>query len=165
MFAEVINSPLQPTEYYSQLKAQLPAGKSGAIVTFTGLVRDFNEAGHIDGISLEHYPGMTENAMLSLLTTAAQRFSLVSAGIVHRVGEVSNFEEIVWVGCAATHRKAAFDAAGYIMDMLKQSVPLWKKEIADGEATWVAPKASDDNAAMKWLGEDTSPLHVVKGER
>lgn len=163
MFADVIHSPLQPTEYYSQLKAQLPAGKSGAIVTFTGLVRDFNEAGYIDGISLEHYPGMTENAMLSLLTTAAERFSLVSAGIVHRVGEVSNFEEIVWVGCASMHRKAAFDAAGYIMDMLKQSVPLWKKEIADGTATWVTPKASDDDAALKWLCEEPSPLNTSNG--
>ena len=163
MFAEVIHSPLQPAAHYSKLKGELPAGKSGAIVTFTGLVRDFNEAGHIDGISLEHYPGMTENAMLSLLTTAAQRFSLVSAGIVHRVGEVSNSEEIVWVGCASMHRKAAFDAAGYIMDMLKQSVPLWKKEIADGTVKWVAPKASDDDAALKWLGQETSPLRAEKG--
>ncbi|WP_414827764.1 molybdenum cofactor biosynthesis protein MoaE [Alteromonas sp. H39] len=165
MFAEVVHSPLQPAEYYSKLKEALPAGKSGAIVTFTGLVRDFNEAGPIDGISLEHYPGMTENAMLAILTTATERFSLVSAGIVHRVGDVSNVEEIVWVGCASRHRNAAFDAAGFIMDMLKQSVPLWKKEIADGKAKWVAPKASDDDAALRWLSEADAPPSAMTGKK
>lgn len=155
MFAEVTQSPLDPAAHYASLKKTLPPGKCGAIVTFTGLVRDFNEAGGIDGIALEHYPGMTEKAMLTLLESAKERFSLLSAGIVHRVGEVKNHEEIVWVGCASAHRQAAFTAAGYIMDMLKQSVPLWKKEIVDGKARWVAAKASDDAAAMKWLQEES----------
>lgn len=151
MFAEIRHSSLRPDAHYAQLKSALPPGKSGAIVTFTGLVRDFNQDGGIEGISLEHYPGMTEKAMLALLTAAMERFTLESAGIVHRVGCIQNNEEIVWVGCASAHRQAAFSAACYIMDMLKQSVPLWKKELTAGKSQWVEAKASDEGAALKWL--------------
>lgn len=162
MFAEVTHSAVQPDLHYAQLKRELSPGKTGAIVTFTGLVRDFNAQGGIEGISLEHYPGMTEKAMMALLDSAAARFELASAGIVHRVGQVSNDEEIVWVGCASAHRQAAFDAAAFIMDMLKQSVPLWKKEIADGKAEWVPAKASDEHAALKWLQSDERPAGAPK---
>lgn len=149
MFAEVTDSALNEQQYTDRLRQA--ASNAGAIVTFTGLVRDYNTEGLIEGISLEHYPGMTESAMKKLLDDAAQRFNVLNAGIVHRVGFVANHQPIVWVGCAASHRQAAFDAAGFIMDMLKKSVPLWKKEHQNGTACWVAAKASDDEAAMQWL--------------
>ncbi|OFC70871.1 molybdenum cofactor biosynthesis protein MoaE [Alteromonas confluentis] len=151
MFAEVTDAALDEQAYNTRLKAK--ATNAGAIVTFTGLVRDYNNEGGIDGISLEHYPGMTEAAMMKLLEQAKMQFDLRSAGIVHRYGFVGNHEPIVWVGCAASHRKAAFEAAEFVMDMLKKSVPLWKKEHQDGDATWVAAKASDEEAAMKWLNQ------------
>jgi len=126
-------------------------GSVGAIVTFTGLVRDNNADGNILGIELEHYPGMTEQVLGDLVNQAIARFSLTSAGAVHRVGRLFNHEQIVWVGTAAPHRAAAFEGANYIMDMLKQSVPLWKKEFTLDTARWVDVKASDDKAAMFWL--------------
>ncbi|MCU7555817.1 molybdenum cofactor biosynthesis protein MoaE [Alteromonas sp. ASW11-19] len=155
MFASVTTSPLNAPTCYETFTAQLPAGETGAIVTFTGRVRDFNDTGALDGIELEHYPGMTENAMAKLLDEARERFSLIDAGVVHRVGHIANNEDIVWVGCAAMRRQAAFDAAAFIMDTLKQAVPLWKKEFAtNGEGAWVKPKASDTQAAMQWLKSD-----------
>ena len=154
MFALVQDADFDHGELYARLKQsadERASGNTGAIVTFTGLVRDFNNAGDIDGIELEHYPGMTEKALMKLVEQAVVRFSLNSAGALHRVGRIYNNEQIVWVGAAAQHRQAAFDAASFLMDMLKQSVPLWKKELKQGESIWVKPKASDDYAALKWL--------------
>ncbi|GMM72495.1 molybdenum cofactor biosynthesis protein MoaE [Alteromonas gracilis] len=154
MFALVQVEDFDQGELYVRLKQsadEKACGNTGAIVTFTGLVRDFNSAGDIDGIELEHYPGMTEKALMLLVEQAIDRFSLNSAGALHRVGRIYNNEQIVWVGAAAPHRQAAFDAASYLMDMLKQSVPLWKKEFKGARSEWVAAKASDDKAALKWM--------------
>ncbi len=151
MLAYVTTSPLAAQSCYEMFSGQLPHGETGAIVTFTGRTRDFNEHGALDGIELEHYPGMTENALAGLLRQAAERFSLIDAAVVHRVGRIANNEDIVWVGCAAMRRQAAFEAAAFIMDTLKQAVPLWKKEyVPGGESQWVQPKASDTEAAMQW---------------
>ena len=109
--------------------------------------------GNILGIELEHYPGMTEQALTDLVQQAITRFSLTSAGAVHRVGRLYNDEQIVWVGTAAPHRAAAFEGANFLMDMLKQSVPLWKKEFTRDDSRWVEVKASDDKAALAWLRE------------
>ena len=154
MFALVQDADFDHGELYARLKQsadERASGNTGAIVTFTGLVRDFNNAGDIDGIELEHYPGMTEKALMKLVEQAVVRFSLNSAGALHRVGRIYNNEQIVWVGAAAQHRQAAFDAASFLMDMLKQSVPLWKKEFKGDSSEWVAAKASDDKAALKWM--------------
>lgn len=154
MFALVQDADFDHGELYARLKQsadERASGNTGAIVTFTGLVRDFNNAGDIDGIELEHYPGMTEKALMELVEQAVVRFSLNSAGALHRVGRIYNNEQIVWVGAAAQHRQAAFDAASFLMDMLKQSVPLWKKEFKGDNSEWVAAKASDDKAALKWM--------------
>ncbi len=150
MFAHISTQDFNQQALYEALVAQSQP-MPGAIVTFTGLVRDFNASGPIEGMSLEHYPGMTEKALLSLLEQARERFGLAGAGAVHRVGRLENFEQIVWVGCSAAHRQDAFDAAAFVMDTLKQAVPLWKKEYQQGQARWVAPKASDEQAAMAWL--------------
>ena len=154
MFALVQVEDFDQGELYARLKHsadEKASGNTGAIVTFTGLVRDFNNAGDIDGIELEHYPGMTEKALMLLVEQASERFSLNSAGALHRVGRIYNNEQIVWVGAAAPHRQAAFDAASYLMDMLKQSVPLWKKEFKGDKSERVEAKASDDKAALKWM--------------
>jgi molybdopterin synthase catalytic subunit len=154
MFAEIQEASFNQDFLYQRLldnANKVSKGNSGAIVTFTGLVRDSNAAGTIEGIELEHYPGMTENALNTLVEQAISRFSLNAAGAVHRVGKLYNQDPIVWVGCAAPHRQAAFDAAVFLMDMLKQSVPLWKKEFSGDESNWVEAKTSDDKAALKWM--------------
>lgn len=153
MFAEIISADIDHNALYQRLWQDCAGHGVGAIVTFTGLVRDYNQQGPIDGIELEHYPGMTEQALKVLLQTACQRFELLSAGIVHRVGKVANHEQIVWVGSAATHRQAAFDSACYMMDTLKQAVPLWKREFQGGKGHWVEAKDSDHHAALAWMSE------------
>ena len=103
MFAYIQEQDFDQGELYAQLQSQASAktiGNTGAIVTFTGLVRDFNNAGDIDGIELEHYPGMTEKALSTLIDKAIERFSLTNASAVHRVGRIYNNEQIVWVRCA-----------------------------------------------------------------
>lgn len=156
MFALIGDADFDQQWLYNRLRQeanQKAKGNVGAIVTFTGLVRDNNADGNILGIELEHYPGMTEQALSNLVQQAITRFSLTSAGAVHRVGRLYNDEQIVWVGTAAPHRAAAFEGANFLMDMLKQSVPLWKKEFTRGNSHWVEVKASDDKAAMAWLSE------------
>lgn len=156
MFALIGDADFDQQWLYNRLRQeanQKAKGNVGAIVTFTGLVRDNNADGNILGIELEHYPGMTEQALSNLVQQAITRFSLTSAGAVHRVGRLYNDEQIVWVGTAAPHRAAAFEGANFLMDMLKQSVPLWKKEFTRDNSHWVEVKASDDKAAMAWLSE------------
>ncbi|MEW9796597.1 molybdenum cofactor biosynthesis protein MoaE [Alteromonas sp. CYL-A6] len=150
MFAQVSSDDFCVQTLYDRLR-QASSGQAGAIVTFTGLVRDMDETPAFEGIELEHYPGMTEAVMGQLVQQTIARFSLTDAGLVHRIGRLDRHEQIVWVGCSAPHRQAAFDGACFMMDMLKQSVPLWKKERVGGTGTWVTPKASDQHAAMRWL--------------
>ncbi|VEL97358.1 molybdopterin synthase subunit MoaE [Alteromonas sp. 76-1] len=156
MFALIGDADFDQQWLYNRLRQEASKkakGNVGAIVTFTGLVRDNNVDGNILGIELEHYPGMTEQALTNLVQEAITRFSLTSAGAVHRVGRLYNDEQIVWVGTAAPHRAAAFEGANFLMDMLKQSVPLWKKEFTRDDSRWVDVKASDDKAALAWLRE------------
>lgn len=148
-FITVSSAPLDHQALYCQLAEQ--AKGAGAIVTFTGLVRDFNHTGDIQGIELEHYPGMAESVFERLLAQATERFDLVASGVYHRVGKIDNYEPIVWVGAASAHRKAAFDATNFIMDVLKKDVPIWKKEWQQNSAKWVAVKETDLNAASQWM--------------
>ncbi len=157
VFARVQSNDFSQQQLYDELAADSVLQGAGAIVTFTGLVRDFNAQGGIQGIELEYYPGMTESALEALLAQASQRFDIVDAGIGHRVGKLANHAQIVWVGTASQHREQAFLAATFIMDMLKQSVPIWKKEWQGDEACWVAAKADDDKAAMRWLSTEKGP--------
>ena len=154
MFVRVSEADFSQQALYEEVCQHDKASQSGAVVTFTGRVRDYNASGAIDGIELEYYPGMTESALQRLLEQAIARFNLSNAGIVHRVGKLGNQEQIVWVGTCAAHRQDAFSAAGYIMDMLKQSVPIWKKEWQGDRAAWVAAKGSDNEAAMRWLTDE-----------
>ncbi|NMH61197.1 molybdenum cofactor biosynthesis protein MoaE [Alteromonas ponticola] len=148
MVARVQETPINSDYETAELRRLLKL--SGAIVTFCGLVRDFNHLGKIEGISLEHYPGMTEKTLLRLAQQAVKRFELEQVRIIHRVGRIDNAETIVWVGCAAVHRQAAFAGAAYIMDILKQDVPLWKKEHYGESSVWVEAKSTDKDAASRW---------------
>jgi molybdopterin synthase catalytic subunit len=122
----------------------------GAVVTFTGRVRETSGLGRVEAIELEHYPGMTEASLRDIVAEAAVRWPLQGACIVHRVGYLQAGAPIVLVVVAAAHREAAFQAAAFIMDYLKTRAPFWKKEWVDGVAHWVEAKSSDDAAADRW---------------
>lgn len=133
---------------YAQLR---DAEGDGAIVTFTGIVRDLAQGSRLIGIELEHYPQMTMLALEKLVADARSRFPLGSVILIHRVGKLSAHEQIVFVGVTSRHRQVAFDACQFLMDTLKRDVPLWKKEWhEDGTGQWVAAKDSDRAAAEQW---------------
>lgn len=123
---------------------------AGAVVSFTGLVRD--EGGQLSGMEIEHYPGMTEKAIAGMVGEAMARWSLSDALVIHRHGVLRPGEAIMMVATAAPHRGDAFAAAEFLMDYLKSRAPFWKKESgagAGGEA-WVAAKATDEDALKRW---------------
>ena len=122
----------------------------GAIVTFSGLVRDMHEEHAVNGLFLEHYPGMTEKSLQAIATEAQQRWALLAITIIHRIGELKAGDQIVFVGVSSSHRSAAFSACEFIMDYLKTRAPFWKKSLqADGEC-WVEAKESDNAAFDRW---------------
>lgn len=122
----------------------------GAIVTFTGVVRDFGD-GTLDTMEIEHYPGMTQKALDAIADEARTRWSLGDVLVIHRYGRMEPGEKIMMVATAAPHRKDAFEAAEYLMDYLKSRAPFWKKEHAKtGETNWVAAKDEDEDALSRW---------------
>lgn len=122
----------------------------GAVVTFTGVVRDFG-GGRLDAMEIEHYPGMTQKALEKIANEAVERWSLGDALVIHRYGRMEPGEKIMMVATAAPHRKDAFEAAEYLMDYLKSRAPFWKKEHSvDGETDWVAAKDEDEDALTRW---------------
>ncbi|QBF33568.1 molybdenum cofactor biosynthesis protein MoaE [Thalassococcus sp. S3] len=121
----------------------------GAIVTFTGVVRDL-AAGDLDAMEIEHYPGMTEAAITKIAEEARTRWSLGDVLVIHRYGRLAPGALIMMVATAAPHRKDAFEAAEYLMDYLKSRAPFWKKELTSDGADWVAAKEEDEAALTRW---------------
>lgn len=145
----------EPLSAYSDLVegwAHLPG--VGATVTFTGQVRVAGAHGPVEAIDLEHYPGMSERMLRALLDEAVARWSLAGGEIAHRVGHIRAGETIVRVSVASAHRRAAFEAAEWMMDALKTRAPFWKREWVDGRPEWVAEKQSDVEAAARWTPGD-----------
>lgn len=123
---------------------------AGAVVSFTGVVRD--DAGALQAMEIEHYAGMTEVSLGKIRAEAMTRWGLSDALIVHRFGRLEAGEVIMMVATAAAHRRAAFEAADYLMDFLKSRAPFWKKEIGQDGADWVAAKSEDEAALDRWTG-------------
>ena len=130
--------------------AKLTAGRSdiGAIVTFTGTVRDQN--GAVEAMTLEHYSGMTERELSRIEAEACARWPLQASLIVHRTGTLQPGDNIMLVVTASEHRDAAFEAAKFLMDYLKTSAPFWKREDGPGGTRWVEAHASDESARVRW---------------
>ena len=121
----------------------------GAVVTFSGLVRELSD-NTLHSMTLEHYPGMTEQALTAIAEQAKNRWQLGAVHIIHRVGTLKPNEQIVFVGIASAHRAAAFAACEFIMDYLKNRAPLWKKEHTASGDYWVVAKTSDSQALARW---------------
>ena len=122
----------------------------GALASFTGLVRDVNDAAAVSGMKLEHYPGMTEKALEDICRQAHARWNLIDTLVIHRVGALKPGDRIVLVGVASAHRGEAFAACEFIMDYLKTRAPFWKQEDTAAGPRWVEARASDDTAASEW---------------
>lgn len=121
---------------------------AGAVVTFTGLVRD--DTGSLMAMEIEHYPGMTESAIAAIAEEAVARWTLTDVLVIHRFGRLATGEVIMMVATAARHRADAFAAAEFLMDYLKSRAPFWKKEISASGAAWVAAKDDDEAALTRW---------------
>lgn len=125
-------------------------GNVGAVVTFIGLCRD--EDGRLAALELQHYPGMAEAEISRIAKQALDRWPLTGLTVIHRHGKLEPGANIVLVVAASRHRRAAFEAADYLMDFLKTRAPFWKKEhlLGDGEGHWVEAKCEDDADAARW---------------
>ncbi len=122
----------------------------GAVASFIGTVRDINENSSVQSMTLEHYPGMTEKALENILAVTAQRFDVVSASIIHRVGPLYPEDQIVFAAASSEHRQQAFLACEFMMDYLKTEAPFWKKEDTPQGSRWVSARDSDDSAKARW---------------
>ena len=124
--------------------------EDGAIVFFTGLVRDFNQGNDVTGLFLEHYPAMTEKALSKIVEEAKERWPINRVRLIHRVGQLYLADQIVFVAVSSKHREAAFDACRFIMDYLKNRAPFWKKETTTQGDVWVEALEKDQTAMEKW---------------
>lgn len=123
---------------------------AGAIVSFLGQVSAEAADNPVVALFLDHMPTATMGSIEKIAARAEARWPLLKACIIHRVGEVKTGQPIVFVACAARHRRDAFEAADFLMDFLKSDVLLWKKEIrADGES-WIEPHAHDYKDRERW---------------
>jgi molybdopterin synthase catalytic subunit len=136
-----------PAQHHARLKAD---AAGGALVSFTGYVRDYSGDRSVHQLELEHYPGMTEKALQKVGERAHERFQLSGWRIVHRYGLLDANDVIVWCGVVAPHRGDAFDGCRYMMDVLKTDVPFWKREYGSGGAHWVEAKQVDRETRERW---------------
>lgn len=146
MSVRVQSEPFDPGAEANAFTAR--ASGAGAVVTFSGIVR--NEGGRLEGMTIEHYPGMTEKALKTHRDKAVERFSLSDALVIHRYGDLAPGDVIMMVATAAPHRRDAFEAAEFLMDYLKSRAPFWKKETGPDGESWVAAKDDDEAALDRW---------------
>lgn len=139
------------------------SGAAGAIVTFTGYVRDYSSETATRTLFLEHYPGMCERVLQSIVDEAHARWDVTQALVTHRVGELEQGEQIVFVAIASAHRGDAFRACEFVIDALKTRAPFWKREtLADDTSFWVQARASDALQAQSWSHDSAAPPAVDK---
>ncbi len=139
MAVELYPESFEPLQRLANYEAtQLPIGSHGACASFIGSMRDFNEGEAVAGMTLEHYPGMTERQLEEIVAEARERWPLLDALICHRIGEIDIGEPIVLTACWSAHRAASFDACRFLMEALKSRATFWKKErLAGGSSRWV----------------------------
>jgi len=125
---------------------------TGAVVNFVGIVRGYDEKSNqiINSITLEHYPGMTETEIEKIIIESFDRWELTGVTVIHRIGKLKPFDQIVFVGVSSKHRQNAFDGCNFIMDWLKTKAPFWKFEEYNSQKNWVSFNESDNQALEKW---------------
>ncbi len=122
----------------------------GAVCSFVGTVRERNEGSAVSSMELEHYPGMTEKSITSMMEEATKRFDIYGARVIHRIGLLQPQDQIVLVAVTSAHRGMSFQACEFLMDYLKTQAPFWKKEVTPEGARWVDARVNDDKALERW---------------
>jgi molybdopterin synthase catalytic subunit len=135
-------------------RMRLARPDTGAVAAFVGQVRDLNEGDAVSGMTLEHYPGMTEKALEGIVEQAKSRWDIFDALVIHRIGALKPLDQIVLVVVSGTHRGEAFAACEFIMDYLKTEAPFWKKEQTGRGERWVEARTSDESAKQRWTTPD-----------
>ncbi len=141
----IVETAFDPASELTGFREQV--SKSGAIVSFTGLVRDDDGT---ESLTLSHYPGFTEAQIGEFVEQAKLRWDLEKCLIVHRVGRMVTGDSIVFVATASAHRRDAFEACDFLMDKLKSNAPFWKQETRAGQTKWVEPRAQDEEDLKRW---------------
>ncbi len=144
---QVQSSDFSFSDEYKKLSASTQVG---AIVTFVGKVRDMNLGDDVTGLSLEHYPGMTERVLFQLAEQAEARWDLLDIQVIHRIGDLDIGDQIVLVGVTSLHRGDAFEACHFLIDLLKTQAPFWKKERTRDSYRWLTARQQDHTAAQQW---------------
>jgi len=141
---EIVETAFNPWQYLQNVEQQLLAqrGSWGAVATFTGTMRDFNEGDNVQGMFLEHYPGMTERYLQNICTAALEQWDILDTLIVHRVGNMLPGDTIVLTAVWAAHRAPAFAACRYLIEELKYNAPFWKNETLSEGKRWVTRNTS-----------------------
>jgi len=147
--------PIRIQEQDFDISAELAALRKddprvGAVVSFLGTVRDLNDGSQVKGMTLEHYPGMTEKALEEIIAQSKARWDIFNALVIHRVGPLLPEDQIVLVAVTSAHRGEAFAACEFIMDYLKTAAPFWKKEDTPDGARWVDARITDEAAMARW---------------
>lgn len=153
-YISVQATPFDPSDEEQEIRSGNP--HTGAVVSFLGLMRDINEGEQVSGMTLEHYPGMTEKALESIVEEAGTRWQLDAVRLIHRVGDLLPEDPIVLVSVASRHRGEAFRACEFIIDYLKTRAPFWKKERTLKGDRWVEARHSDEQAGDKWQADAPS---------
>lgn len=144
----ICENPFDPWKELMAYEQTLPPGKTGGSVSFVGTMRDFNDGHDVTAMRLDHYPGMTEKHIERVMEEAAEKWEIIDALVVHRVGEMQPNDPIVMVVVWSAHRANAFDACRYIINYLKERAPFWKCETTkDGKERWVEHNTKDPGAA------------------
>ena len=145
----VVRVQVEPFDAGAELTGFSAQGTDvGAVVSFTGLVRDV--AGGLSEMEIEHYPAMTQKAIEGIVADAQARWSLADVLVIHRFGKLAAGDTIMMVATASKHRADAFAAADFLMDYLKSRAPFWKKETTGEGASWVASTDADEDALKRW---------------
>lgn len=138
MTVEIREHPFEPYQELARIESEHKAGSIGAMASFVGTMRDFNENNSVTGMTLEHYPGMTEKQLESIIAKAHKDWSVTDALIIHRIGDIHPGEPIVLCAIWSAHRADAFEACRFLMEALKSEATFWKKEtLADNSTRWV----------------------------
>ena len=161
MFA-LLETPLSPTDALAAFERRING--AGGVVSFVGYVRPEAHGSNVTGLSLQAYSPLTENGVEAAITEAETRWPLKAVSVLHRIGDMAPGDPIVFVATASEHRRAAFEAADFLMDYLKTDAVFWKKELTQTGATWIEPRAEDYNDRSRWNArpDETrkAPAHV-----
>lgn len=125
-------------------------GQFGAVVSFVGLVRDSSNRKELVALEIEHYPEMTESSIVEIVRKAENRWDVLDALVIHRVGRLYPSEEIVLVQVASPHREKAFECCEFIMDYLKTDAIFWKREITTSGSHYVESNDNDVKRKDRW---------------